>query len=460
MKKRKIDDAASRPVASDSLRKRPLFWVLLLCLLVAGSIVVSMPLLGDSLGRFSVEETNVIALVPPEESHSGTGAGAGSLRTAGNSDSAGTASSASGGLGGTASSVSGDSAGAASSGSGNSGGTASSVSSDSDGTISSVSGDSAGIASSVSGVSDGIASSVSDSLAGTVSFRRSAVAGDTDGQSDSTQGGLAVSDDTQTWDSETHVNLFRSGYDSTAKSGDGDKIIAPGTSNQYAFSVKNEGGLPLDYAISLEVKVVSEEEESQKIPLEWRLLSGDGTTVSDWQIYNGRTETLKESTLNVRNQDNYTIEWRWAYEQGGGMDETDTMLGNLAVDQPLSVEATIYVHAEQRTDGENPPDDDGRQDDMEGRQDDTERHQDDTERRQDNTEGRQDDTDRFLNDTESPIDDAGRGTSRSDGMPRTGDTTNLLLYVVLLTVSACGLLVLFIAGRRRKRGGDTQNDQR
>lgn len=431
MKKRKIDDAASRPVASDSLRKRLLFWVLLLCLLVAGSIVVSMPLLGDSLGRFSVEETNVIALVPPEESHSGAGTGAGSLKTAGSSDSAGIASLVSGDSNEAASSVSGVSAG----------------------TASPVSGDSTGIASSVSGVSDGIASSVSDSLAGTVSFRRSAAAGDTDGQSDSTQGGLAVSDDTQTWDSETHVNLFRSGYDSTAKSGDGDKIIAPGTSNQYSFSVKNEGSLPLDYAISLEVKVVSEAEESQKLPLEWRLLSGDGTTVSDWQIYNGRTETLKESTLNVRNQDNYTIEWRWAYEQGGGMDETDTMLGNLAVDQPLSVEATIYVHAEQRTDGENPPDDDGRQDDTEGRQDDTERRQDDTERRQD-------DTDRFLNDTESPIDDAGGGTSRSDGMPRTGDTTNLLLYVVLLTVSACGLLVLFIAGRRRKRGGDTQNDQR
>ena len=449
MKKRKIDDAASQPVASDSLRKRPLFWVLLLCLLVAGSIVVSMPLLGDSLGRFSVEETNVIALVTPEESHSSAGAGAGSLRAAGSSDSAGTASP-----------VSGDSGEAVSSASGVSGGTASSVSSDSDRTISSVSGDSAGIASSVSGVSDGIASSVSDRLAGNVSSRRSAAAGDTDSQSDSTQGGLAVSDDTQTWDSETHVNLFRSGYGSTVKSGDGDKIIAPGTSNQYAFSVKNEGGLPLDYAISLEVKVVSEEKESQKLPLEWRLLFGDGTMVSDWQIYNGRTETLKESTLNVRNQDNYTIEWRWAYEQGGGMDETDTMLGNLAVDQPLSVEATIYVHAEQRTDGENPSDDDGRQDDTEGRQDDTEGRQDDTEGRQDNTEGRQDDTDRFLNDTESPIDDAGGGTSRSDGMPRTGDTTNLLLYVVLLTVSACGLLVLFIAGRRRKRGGDTQNDQK
>ncbi|XCP85911.1 hypothetical protein ABXS75_03665 [Roseburia hominis] len=217
------------------------------------------------------------------------------------------------------------------------------------------------------------------------------------GQSDEYQGELQVYDDVQIWNSETHVDLFRNSYDGTVKSDDEEKVIAPGTSNFYDFTLKNNGNIPLDYAISLRVDTyLGEEETYSAIPLEWRLLAGDGTAVSDWREYNERTEVLRQATLDIRHQDNYTVEWRWAFERGEGMDESDTDMGNLAVNQPLGVNATIYVYAEQSAswDGKTPS---------------------------------------------------------SWKVPKTGDPSNILFYIVLTAVSACGLLmVLWVRGKKDK----------
>ncbi len=166
---------------------------------------------------------------------------------------------------------------------------------------------------------------------------------------------LLVYDDLQVWSSETQASLFRSGYNDTVQSGNGDKIIAPGTSNFYDFSVKNNGNVTMDYSVSLKVDTyLGADGDYSQLPIEWRLLSGDGAVLSDWQNYNERTETLKSATLAVRNQERYTIEWRWLFERGEGMDEADTEMGNWAEDQPIGVNATIYIYAEQTDPNEVP----------------------------------------------------------------------------------------------------------
>jgi len=219
-------------------------------------------------------------------------------------------------------------------------------------------------------------------------------------QPDEYRGNLEIADGKQIWGSETQVDLFRNSYGDTVVSGDGEKVIAPGTSNFYRFTLKNNGNMPLDYTISLEVEPQGEEKKAAPaIPLEWRLLEGNGTAVSDWREY-GSAERLKQSTLNSRRQDSYTIEWRWDFERSEPMDRTDTELGDWSARLPLGVKATITVHAEQSDDLEKPK------------------------------------------------------PSGSDGwwVPKTGDPFRMTLYLAVLAVSACGLLILIPAVRRKKSG--------
>lgn len=175
--------------------------------------------------------------------------------------------------------------------------------------------------------------------------------GHTKEESKPVYGDLQIVDDVQTWNTETHIDLFKESYNDTVKSANGEKVIAPGTTHSYHFSIKNNGNIPMQYAISLKVAThLGEDQTYSELPLEWRLLSDDGAIVTDWKGYNERTETLQRDYLSVRNQDQYTIEWRWAFERGGDMDEADTDMGNIAAGQDLGVDAAIYVYAEQRGD--------------------------------------------------------------------------------------------------------------
>lgn len=258
----------------------------------------------------------------------------------------------------------------------------------------------------------------------------------TAGKPDGNQGNLQVYDDMRTWSSETHVDLFRSSYDGTAQSGDGDKVIAPGTSNFYNFTLKNNGNIELDYTISLEVSAYPEEQTDLSIPLEWRLLSGDGAMVSDWKQSDAEEDICEQTALNARHQDRYTLEWRWAFEQDENADEADTALGNLAVNEPVGVDATISVHAEERLEENGTTPDPDKTPSSSGTPS------------SGGTSG----------DTSQPA-GAGGGTAYNSGeTPKTGDTAKPLLYVALLVASACGILLLIVAGR--KKNEDTQNDQK
>ncbi len=218
----------------------------------------------------------------------------------------------------------------------------------------------------------------------------------TAGRQAKAHGELQVFDEVQAWSSETHIDLFKNSYNDTAKSENGENIIAPGTSNFYGFTVKNNGNIPLDYTISLKVDTyLGEQETDSVIPLEWRLLTADGTAVSGWKQYNERTEVLKQAALAVRNQDSYTIEWRWDFERGETMDGEDTGMGNAAAEQPLGVNASVYLYAEQSADG--------------------------------------------------------NGTLLGPGgSPYTGETSHAALYMILMALSLCGLLILFMMNRCRK----------
>ena len=160
--------------------------------------------------------------------------------------------------------------------------------------------------------------------------------------------GFKAYDKDTVWLSETSVEIFRLTYDSengiTVKGADDDKLIAPGTSNTYSFTLENTGDVLLDYDMTMEAYVTGTDLE---LPVKARV----------WDYTNryllGGSDT-KESVLELNNVEDhsklsagrfavYNLEWEWPYEWGN--DEYDTLLGNLAVDDDLALTIKINTIA-------------------------------------------------------------------------------------------------------------------
>jgi hypothetical protein len=148
------------------------------------------------------------------------------------------------------------------------------------------------------------------------------------------------------------IDLFQSSYrngndEVTAKSRDDEKVIAPGTSGTYSFSVKNERNTGLEYKMWLEkaFQMTTDSGESVDLPVQVRLSSGSAETRT-WLLGSSETvwvdaSTLKDiesdeaiaagdlqdavtGTLGANDAVSYTLEWQWPYET----DANDTLLGN------------------------------------------------------------------------------------------------------------------------------------
>jgi hypothetical protein len=160
--------------------------------------------------------------------------------------------------------------------------------------------------------------------------------------------GFKAYDEKTVWLSETEVDIFKLTYDSengiTVKGFNDDKLIAPGTSNTYSFTLENTGDVLLDYDMTMEAYVTGTDLE---LPVKARV----------WDYTNryllGGSDT-KEEVLKLNNVEDhsklsagrfaiYNLEWEWPYEWGN--DEYDTLLGNLAVDDDLALTIKINTIA-------------------------------------------------------------------------------------------------------------------
>lgn len=147
------------------------------------------------------------------------------------------------------------------------------------------------------------------------------------------------------------AEIFKLSYDETGKTtvigaeGNTDKLIAPGTSNQYHFTLENSGDVALDYTMSMEAYITGTDEI---IPVKARVwdytnkyLLGSEEEMNDVLKLNTVSE---EGVLGAGRYAAYTLEWEWPFEQGN--DEFDTMLGNMAVDDDLVLTIKINTTAE------------------------------------------------------------------------------------------------------------------
>ena len=171
-----------------------------------------------------------------------------------------------------------------------------------------------------------------------------------------------VYDDNTVWSANTDVEIFRVRYyngsnNITVNTSDGDKLIAPGTSNKYSFTLKNTGDVSLNYQMKMEAYVTGTD---LRLPVIVRVYDQDGVfslgNTDKWEDALDLNKVERFGTLAADRYMNYTLEWQWPFE---GDDEYDTMLGNMAVDEDLVLTIkimTLAAHSEDPEDpGDNPP---------------------------------------------------------------------------------------------------------
>lgn len=160
--------------------------------------------------------------------------------------------------------------------------------------------------------------------------------------------GFAVSDDNGTWYKETQVEIFRIAYgengnEITVKSNNNEMVIAPGTTNSYTFKLKNTGDVALDYTVSMEAYT----SDNIDIPVETRMNRFDSTWIAGgsdkWESVPEFNGTEDNYTLGAGRYSSYTFDWQWPFESGD--DEWDTYLGNLAVQEDVTLTIKITTVA-------------------------------------------------------------------------------------------------------------------
>lgn len=160
--------------------------------------------------------------------------------------------------------------------------------------------------------------------------------------------GMEVYDDQKTWTTATEVDIFKIAYENgeavVTVDGMGDKVIAPGTGNAYTFYLKNTGNVMLDYTLEMEAYFTP---DTQPIPVEARLKGYDGSYLlgsdSSWSDVLELNHVKDQASLSVNRYAYYTLEWQWPYESGD--DAYDTFLGNMAVDEDLTLTIVIRTVA-------------------------------------------------------------------------------------------------------------------
>lgn len=158
---------------------------------------------------------------------------------------------------------------------------------------------------------------------------------------------------------EAEEEIFKFSYDETGKitvigaEGNEDKLIAPGTSNIYQFTLANTGDVALDYTMTMEAYVTGTDLWLPVNARVWdytnRYLLGGPYVMRDVMELN----SVKDSAeLGAGRYAVYNLEWEWPFEWGD--DEYDTMLGNLAVNEDLVLHIVIRTVAQYDETPDNP----------------------------------------------------------------------------------------------------------
>lgn len=185
-----------------------------------------------------------------------------------------------------------------------------------------------------------------------------------DAPGNTSAGFMVIDENNVVWGTETEVEIFKVAYENgegivTAESFNGEKIVAPGTENSYLFKLKNSGDTEITYTLNVDAFITPGD---NMIPIEARISRYDETWIiggpEEW-VDVPTLDTAEDSgSLSAGRYTYYTLDWRWPFESGN--DEYDTFLGNLAVEEDITITIVITTTAtaEESAPGTDPDDPD------------------------------------------------------------------------------------------------------
>ncbi len=172
---------------------------------------------------------------------------------------------------------------------------------------------------------------------------------------DNAEPDMLTYDEKAQWETNTDVDLFKTAYadnngEITAQSLKGDKIIAPGTSHEYEFSLKNTGNISLDYTMHLDSVFTLLDRD---LPIKVRLHSGDRWILgseNSWVEPEKLHEIIESGTVDVNKTVLYTFEWQWPFENDKYAnlilnDINDTVIAEAAVNQDVTFKLSIETQS-------------------------------------------------------------------------------------------------------------------
>lgn len=151
------------------------------------------------------------------------------------------------------------------------------------------------------------------------------------------------------WLTMTELELFCVSYENgegevTVKSGNGDKVIAPGTSHSFIFSLQNTADTGLDYQMEVEAYFAIEG-GNENIPVELRLRDYNGNyligTAHEFEDLSDVNVATGSGSISAGYIAPYTIEWQWPFESGD--DAYDTAIGNYFLETEVEVTFVMEV---------------------------------------------------------------------------------------------------------------------
>lgn len=262
-----------------------------------------------------------------------------------------------------------------------------------------------------------------------------------------------------TWDSATGINpetgaaklsLFGSSYQNVQGEND-ENVVAPGTEGTNIVRLKNEAGKSITY-----IAVMYRMKEEKTLPVEPVL--EDNAAFADTKVYplpKGVTQdqVVRAVTGSVKSgqiQD-FDITWLWEYYESSERDMADTALGNKAAwYAPDDVTAGLYIVVEEARPGGGSSGDSDDGDDSDDSSDSNDSY----------NPGDFGDSDSSYhsNTPDNPIDLVDINFPYNTDyhytypdIPQTGDSGNLMRYLVLMAISGVLLLLLLMEQRKEKQ---------
>lgn len=143
------------------------------------------------------------------------------------------------------------------------------------------------------------------------------------------------------------ATIFSTKYDDgrvTVLSNDDQKVIAPGTKRGYKFTLHNSKNASLDYIVYVTAKVEGLD-NPRMLPVVARLRGPGKWVTGNYGHYIpvlDLNNIVDQGVLAGGNTATYVFGWQWPFE---GNDELDTMLGNMALEDPITLKINIRVYA-------------------------------------------------------------------------------------------------------------------